>query len=255
MEREVRSKSILKYLLVAVVVAAITVLIMTLIPKGRDVNILEKNAINAYSDKVMAHMEEIDFDTSNVDNNSSSNPIYNGFPLDRYIAYSLEYYSDFENKNELTAKEIKDFLSSTFDINVEEDTINGVGVSPLLLDKHISHEPVGKTYSIKHETNKRAIADIAISKYIQQGDITVNSDSTIYTVIYNKYTAKSPYDVLPHAEGGNAGVNDYLNGKGKISSIKALITSDNAESITGAEKQTTIEYTIKDDHLSIKSIK
>ena len=248
-------KSILKYILVAVGAAAIAVLITLIIPKGRDVTVLERNAVNEYSDKVMAHLEEIDFDTSEVDQGNESNPVYNGFPLDRYIAYTLEYFNDFKDKKEVSVKEIKDFLASHFDIDVEEDVINGVGISPLLLDKYVSHEPVSKVYSIKKEFSKREIADIKISKYIMTGDIKVNSDNTIYTVTYNKYTAKSPYDVLPHSDGGNAGVNDYLNGKGKISSIKALITADNAESITPTEKQTTIEYTIKDDHLCIKSIK
>ena len=137
-------KSILKYILVAVGAAAIAVLITLIIPKGRDVTVLERNAVNEYSDKVMAHLEEIDFDTSEVDQGNESNPVYNGFPLDRYIAYTLEYFNDFKDKKEVSVKEIKDFLASHFDIDVEEDVINGVGISPLLLDKYVSHEPVSK---------------------------------------------------------------------------------------------------------------
>ena len=80
-------------------------------------------------------------------------------------------------------------------------------------------------------------------------------DKNVYTITYDKYTAKSPYDVLPHLTGSGAGVNDYLDGKGKIKSLKDAIDEDGAKAITTPEKQTTIEFVLKDKKLLIKSIK
>ena len=242
-------------IIIAAVLAILAIFIIATVFRKpeRQLTVLERNAIKEFSDKAMAHMEEIDFDTSNVDQDNKSNPIINGYPLDRYIAYALEYSYEYKDKSELSVKDVKKTIASIFDVKLDEKQINNVGVSPYLLDKHIDHEPVAQKYSIRKDFDKRQIADIKITKYIL-GEMKVNEDSTLYTVTYNKYTAKSPYDVLPHSTGSNAGVNDYLNGKGKISSVKALITPENAESITGVEKQTTVEYIIKDDQLRIKSI-
>ena len=253
MEREARIKTILKFALTAVIAAAITFVVVKITTPERQATILEQNAVKEFSAKVMSHMEELDFDTSTADQNSQINPIVDGYPLDRYIAYALEYSYDRNDKSSLTTEEIKTLIAKLFDTELNPEQINNVGVTPLLLDKHINHEPVSATYSIRKEYNKRDIAAIPVSNYILDS-IKVNSDNTIYTVTYNKYTAKNPYDILPHAN-SNAEVNEYLNGKGKISSIKALITADNAESITSAEKQTTVEYIIKDNALHVKSVK
>jgi hypothetical protein len=253
MEREVRIKTILKFALTAVIAAAITFVIVKITTPERQATVLEQNAVKDFSAKVMSHMEELDFDTSNVDSSNESNPVVNGYPLDRYIAYALEYSYDRHDKSELSTTEIKELIARLFDIELDSEKLNGVGVSPLLLDKHIGHEPINQVYNIRKEYTKRDIADIPVSAYVLN-EIKVNSENTIYTVTYNKYTAKNPYDILPHAN-SNADVNAYLNGKGKISSIKALITADNAESISAAEKQTTVEYIVKDGELRVKSIK
>ena len=253
MEREVRIKTILKFALTAVIAAVITFVIIKITTPERQATILEQNAVKDFSTKVMSFMEEIDFDTSDIDQDNQSNPIVNGYPLDRYIAFALNYSYDRNDKSELTTDEIKELIASLFDIELNPDQINGVGITPLLLDKHIGHEPVSGIYSIRKDYNKRDIAAIPVSNYILD-NIKVNSDNTIYTVTYKKYTAKNPYDILPHAN-SNAKVNEYLNGKGKISSIKALITADNADSIVSSEKQTTVEYIVKDDSLRVKSVK
>ena len=187
------------------------------------------------------------------------------FPLSELERISLEEHSakatnyleeldrnEENDKAELTVKEIKKFLESVFDGEFNENDINSVGISPLLLDKNVSHDPVGETYSIKKDFNKRQIADIPISKYIIKNSFA-NKDKSIYTIVYDKYTAKSPYDILPHIDG--AGTKDYLEGKGKVTSFKNAINSGNAKEITNPEKETIVEYIVKDNQLKIKSIK
>ena len=213
---------------------------------------LERISLEERSASVANYLEEID-KLDDFDKDSKSNPIINGFPLDRYISYALEYSYNESNKSELSVKEIKKFLESTFDAKFNEEKINGVGISPYLLDKNVNHDPVAGTYSIQKNYDKHLIANTAISKYIVKNSFA-NKDKSTYTIIYDKFVAKSPYDVLPHIN-SNVDINNYLEGKGKITSIKNAINADNVKEITNPEKETTVEYTLKDGKLLIKSIR
>ena len=212
---------------------------------------LERISLEERSAKAANYLEELDRNEE-IDKDAAHNPIANDYPLDRYIAFALEYNYNENDKTELTVKEIKKFLETVFDGEFDEKDINSVGISPLLLDKNVSDDPVGEVYSIRKDFDKRQIADISISKYIIKKSFT-NKDKSIYTIIYDKYTAKSPYDILPHIDGANT--KDYLEGKGKVTSFKNAINSDNAKKITNLEKETIVEYILKDNQLKIKSIK
>ncbi len=206
---------------------------------------LESLALTERTETAINYLEEIDKDSETFDNLAD-------YPLDRFIAFALEYNYNENDKTEISAKQIKKLVESIFDITLKTDDINNVGISPLLLDKNVTHDPVGKVYSIQPHTDKRIIADIPITKYIESKTFT-DKDKTVYTIIYDKYTAKSPYDVIPHASG--EGVKDYLDGRGKIKSIKNTITKDNAAEIVAPAKQTTITYVVKNGKILIKSIK
>ncbi len=230
---------------VLILAAAITaILIIKNQPTEFPVSGLEQIALEERTAKTINYLEEIDRKDEDANNQS----------LDRYIAYALEYSYNENDKASLTTAEIKDFLESVFDRQFSPDELNNVGISPLLLDKNVSHDPVGQVYTLNPHTDKRIIADIPVTKYIAT-KIYTNKDKSVYTITYDKYTAKSPYDVLPHLTGSGAGVNDYLDGKGKIKSLKDAIDEDGAKAITTPEKQTTIEFVLKDKKLLIKSIK
>ncbi len=229
--------------MLVLVIAIISVVVIKNIPTEFPVSSLEHLVLNERSEKAVSYLEEIDKKDENVDE----------APLDRYIAYALEYSYNENNKASLTTAEIKDFLESVFDKQFNSDEINNVGISPLLLDKNVHHDPVAQVYTLNPNTDKRIIADIPVTKYIAT-NIYTNKDKSVYTIVYNKYTAKSPYDALPHLNGGT-GTKDYLDGKGKIKSIKDAIDEESAKAITTPEKQTTIEYVLKDKKLLIKSIK
>ncbi len=246
MNSEARTKiPRLAIVVAALLIAAIAgIIIVKSQPTEFPLSSLESLALTERTETAINYLEEIDKDSETFDNLSD-------YPLDRFIAFALEYNYNENDKTEISAKQIKKLVESIFDITLKTDDINNVGISPLLLDKNVTHDPVGKVYSIQPHTDKRIIADIPITKYIESKTFT-DKDKTVYTIIYDKYTAKSPYDVIPHASG--EGVKDYLDGRGKIKSIKNTITKDNAAEIVAPAKQTTITYVVKNGKILIKSI-
>lgn len=246
MNSEARIKIPRLAIIVAVLlIAAIAgIIIVKSQPTEFPLSSLESLALTERTETAINYLEEIDKGSETFDNLSD-------YPLDRFVAFALEYNYNENDKTEISAKQIKKLVESIFDITLKTEDINNVGISPLLLDKNVTHDPVGKVYTINPPTDKRIIADIPITKYIENKTFT-NKDKTAYTIIYDKYTAKSPYDVIPHASG--EGVKDYLEGKGKIKSIKNTITKDNATEIVAPAKQTTITYVVKNGKILIKSI-
>ena len=233
---------------IVLVLAIASIIIVKSIPTEYPLSELESLALNEKSSKAINYLEEID----NGDEIDQSDNNILSYSLDRYIAFALEYNYNENDKTEISVKEIEKLLESIFDADFKTEEINGVGISPLLLDKNVTHDPVGQVYSIKPQTDKRIIADIPVTKYIENKSYA-NRDKTTYTVIYDKYTAKSPYDVIPHTNG--EGVKDYLEGKGKIKSLKNIIDKEAAEKITQPAKQTTVSFIVKDGKILIKSIK
>ena len=253
MSREVhviRPRFIVGVLLIAIIAGAIATIF---IPKQTEspLSELERISLEERSAKVVNYLEEID-KLDEFDKDNEQNPLVGEYPLDRYITYALEYSYNENDKSELSVKEIKKILSNTFDFEFNEEAINNVGVTPLLLDKNVNHDPSTKTYSIKKDFDKRQIAAIPVSKYIVK-DSYANKDKSVYTIIYDKYAVKSPYDILPHIDGSDT--KDYLEGKGKIAAFKDAITAENAKEITNPEKETTVEYVLKEGKLLIKAIR
>ena len=239
-------------ILAALLVAAIAFIIVLIFPKERKINALERIGINDFSDKVIISMEEIDRTVDSSTNVTALPKELKDISKDRFIAYALEYAYEKDNKTTLTANEIKDIIENIFDIEISTDEINSVGISPTLLDKNVGHDPVNEAYTISKENRtKREIALIPIAKYIQT---SVKAEDDNYVVKYDKYIVKNPYDVLSITNNDMSKINDYLNGKGKASSIKAIINADNAASVASKEKETTIKYTVKNDKITIVSI-
>ena len=247
-----RIKSLRIVLVLAIIIIAIISIIKINEPKPRELNSLERIAIAPFIEDVTSHLEEIDF-VADGEDSTKETPL-SEISLDRYIAYALEYSYDKDETTELSVKEIKKLIAKLFDVSLDTEKLNEVGITPLLLDKHVDHEPVGKKYSIrKTGFTKQEIAGTSLAKYIQT-DIHAEQDD--YVVTFDKYTIKNPHDAITHSENGDySGVNDYLEGKGHSSAIKKLVTAENAASVGPVEKQTTIHIIVKDDKLIVKSIK
>lgn len=242
-----------KNIIIAVLLVAVAALgINAYMPKQRQITELEQAAVDSFSSDIMNYMEEIDITTKDEEEKLKQDVSLSDISLDRYIAFALQYSVDKNDKYELTTKEIKNLVKKIFDVELDTDKINKVGVSPLLLDKHIDHEPVGQIYSLRKEVkSKQEIANTPIAKYIQRNTELSGDD---YVVTFDKYVAKNPYDVLPHSNQSNIKTKAYLDGEGKINDFKKLINADNADKVGVKEKQTIIKLTVKNGKLIIKSV-
>ena len=234
-------------LIILGVLLVVVLLVILLIIKTTKLSKFERIKIEDTSKDVMLFYEEID--NKEIDG------------TDGYIAYALEYSYNVNDKKELTTKEIKELIESKFNIELNEDKLNDVGITPYLLKKNISHDPSEKKYSIdKSILTQQDIAEIPVIKY----DITkIDKKGKKYVVTYDKYIVKNPYEIMNYYSDLNVqseeeettyNTNDiynYLTCKGKVTSVKDAINKDNIEKVGKVEKQITITYIIKDDKLLI----
>ena len=240
-------------IILGVVLLLVVLLVILFIINSNKLTDLERIKIEDNSKDVMLFMEEVETSKD----------------IDRFIAYALEYSYNLNDKDILTAKEIKELIQSKFNVELKEDSINDVGVTPYLLDKHIAHDPEEKTYSInKKDLTQAAIAKIPVVKY----EISkIKKKGKKYIVTYNKYVVENPYEVLNYYNDMTGKLTDeekenytpydtsdiynYLTCKGKITSVKEAIDKDNIEKVGKVDKEITVTYIIKDDKLLIDEVK
>ena len=253
MNKERRTINKRTIIIIASILAAI-LLIILIIPKQSEFPLTdqEHSMLEEKSASYINYLEEIDHNSDNL--NPQTNPSVNDIPLDSYIAFAMECTYNEKDQNSLTTEEIKSFLKSTFEIDVDTDKLNNVGVTPYLLNKNIGHSMSSQTYTISKEADKIQIAGTPFAKYIEKSSST-NRGRTEFTVVYDKYTINNPYDIIPYIDTSDAGINAYLQGKGKIAPLKNAITAESLTKLGEPEKQTTVVYAIKDNDLIIKSIK
>ena len=233
------------------VLLIVLLLVILLIIKTTKLSKIEKIKIEDTSSDIMLFYEEID----NKEVNDT----------DGYIAYALEYSYNVNDKSELTTKEIKELIESKFNIKLEEDKINDVGITPYLLKKNISHDPSEKKYSIdKSILTQQDISEIPITKY----EITnIKKKGKKYIVTYDKYVVKNPYEIMNYYSDLNvqseeeettydtSEILNYLTCKGKITSVKKILTKDDLETLAKKEKSIEIKYILVDGNLKIDNSK
>ena len=216
---------------------------------GMQVSELERMKITDASNEFISYFEEIQSEKGNG--------------IDQYILYSLTYSYNQNDVPNLTSREIKNFVKSTFNIDLSEDKITGNGVSPLLLEKHVSFDPAKKMYSI--DTNyysQTEIANLPIYKY-QVQKIQKKSGGR-FVVQYKKYKVENPYDILNYygdTAGGTSNridtskILNYLTAKGKIIDIKLACNDEILKKYGKEEGKVTIVYKIHDNNLQIINLK
>ncbi|MBQ4030636.1 MAG: hypothetical protein II625_02665 [Bacilli bacterium] len=233
------------------VLLIVLLLVILLIIKTTKLSKIEKIKIEDTSSDIMLFYEEID----NKEVNDT----------DGYIAYALEYSYNVNDKSELTTKEIKELIESKFNIKLEEDKINDVGITPYLLKKNISHDTSEKKYSIdKSILTQQDISEIPITKY----EITnIKKKGKKYIVTYDKYVVKNPYEIMNYYSDLNvqseeeettydtSEILNYLTCKGKITSVKKILTKDDLETLAKKEKSIEIKYILVDGNLKIDNSK
>ncbi len=238
------------YLIIAVGLIFIVVLLIILfVVKNNKLTNLEKIKIEDTSKDIMMFYEEID-------NNEIEGK-------DGYIAYALEYAYNINNKEELTSREIKEIIEKRFNIELSPEEIKGVGVTPYLLNKNISHYPEEDKYAINKDIiTQQDIANIPIIKYEIE---KIEKKGKKYYVTFTKYTVNNPYEILNFYNDKNAendtnnydtsSIHKYLIREGKITSLKEILTKEVLEDIADDKKSIQITFIIKDDNLVIDETK
>ena len=196
--------------------------------------------------------------------------------VDKYIIYALSNSYNKESKSSLTCKEIYEFIKENFTIEITEEKIKNMGVSPLMLERNISYDPTKDAYEIlPAKKDGQTIAETPITHYKLEKISKINKKK--YVVTYSKYTIEDPYKMLNYYmdenmqnngtedENGNVTYDlvdttplvNYLTGSGKLGDAKKIIDDNKINNYAVHDKKGTIKvtYIAKGDKLLIDKIK
>lgn len=270
-------KSILKFIKknkVAVILAILVIIagILLIIFKGNKkeealpLSSVEQLKLREISNDIIPYLEEVE------DNDSTE--------IDRYIIFALEYAYDKENKDTLTLTEMKDLINSKFNVDITEEQLETLGITPLMLDKSITFDMLQDSYHInKFKLSNQDVAALKIVTYLEQDMKKISN--TEFSITYKKAIVTNPYEILNYYTdlnnkstapqiNENTGeiiekteepiiydtteINKYLRGEEKVSTIKKYITNDNISKV--GEDAGTIEviYVVEGDHILINKI-
>lgn len=266
-----RNKKV-RFLLLGIVVVIAAVISIFCIFNKNTVTELEEIKIREVSDKVSLYLEEVE--------NSNSDEV------DKYIAFALEYSYGEEGKTSLKPKEVRAIVEKYFNVDYKEREYNEIGITPLLLDKHVFFNPEKEEYEIsKGKLSNAEIAEISIYKY--EIDKIEKNKKNDFVVTYNKYVVTNPYEVLNYYNDKNMDeviskdsndsknnsketkkenkkkskkkddtidIYNYLTGKGKIIDMKKRITGDALDKVAKKVGIVKINYVIKDGKVLVDSI-
>ena len=112
---------------------------------------LEEIKINEISDKYMSYMDDVE-DTTSKDN-------------DRYILYALDYSYYELDKDTLTTGELRKLINSIFNIDIKEQDLINIGITPVMNEKSIIYNSEKNTFSIIKD--KKSYAQIASEKIVK----------------------------------------------------------------------------------------
>ena len=222
---------------------------------------LEKKLLIENSDDIMMYME-------NIDNGRSED-------IDKYILYALNYAYDNDDSNELTCDKIKEIVEDKFDVTLDSEELNRIGITPLLIENDVMHYPNVMTYSIdKNNGNQRQIIAKPIIIYkrdsikkrgnqyiIEYKKITIESLQKIFDY-YNEKNIKIELDSNNKKKKTNEKVYDtgkiisYIRGKGKLKDIKEAVNDEIIKKYGNTDKKMTkVIYRLKNTKFIVEKIK
>lgn len=199
---------------------------------------LEQITITKYSDKMMNYMDTLEKDK-----------------LDYYVGYTLTYYYNEENKKEISISEIVNFINHHFHKKVTKKQIQSLGITPYMIDLHITYNSNSKKYSI--HIDELSYADIAKKKIVKyELEKIKKKNGKTYEVTYYKYEVKNPYKILNYYTNKEKNkeveeINLYLTGKSSKKNIMKYITKKNIDKIGEKKEKIKIRYTIKNEDILI----
>lgn len=266
MDRIIENKKTM-YILVAIIIAivALFVVVNLLSNKKEKLTEIEEIKLKEVSNDVMNYMEAIE--------NTESTEI------DRYIIYALLYSYNENDNNTLSSKEIVNLIKDKFTIEISEDKVREIGITPDMLYKNISYDSMEDKFILNQY--KQTYADIAATEIVKYNLTSIAKEKGEYTLTYDKYVATNPYEILNYYMDKNnemmnanrdeetgeilnsnseyepvdtSEIDGYLRGKEKVGTIKKYIVEENLSRV--AEKRETIKviYVVKENKLLIDRI-
>ncbi len=231
---------IINYKLYVISVIIIVLLLIFLIIGKYRLSPLEELAITKYSNEMMPYMDILEKDET-----------------DYYVCYALVYYDNVYNQQELSIKEIVDFINDHFSKKVTKKQIQSLGITPYMIDKHITYNIQNDKYVIT--TNGLSYSDIAKTKIVKYSmDKIKKRSKDTYQVSYQQYVIKNPYEILNYYQDKKdnlavKNINNYLIGNGNRKSIEEFLDSKNIGKFGKYVGTVKIKYNISDNSILIFS--
>lgn len=194
---------------------------------------------------------------SEIEENKSSE-------LDKYVIFALEYSLHENNKKEVNLEEVISIVGNRFNINISSEELSLLGITPLMVEKGISYEPIEEIFTIKDKKKTQSeISSIPITKYLL---INSEKDGEEYILTYQKYVVSNPYKILDYYNEKNnkidkiedkidvTEINEYLKGNKIKRVIENYVTEENAEIIAKNKGIIKVIYIVKNDKILIDRI-
>lgn len=230
--------------LVLFLVSLITVGLITKNKYSKKISNLEKIHIQEFINDYGVSLEQVDTDETKEN--------------DRYISYALYYNLDDTNKVSLSNKEIKDTIDKVFNVNISEEEIKNIGITPYLLNNFIKYDVTNDTYELDISNLKNAdIAKIPIIKYEISKVKEVKEDR--YEVELMQYKVSNPYEILNYYMDKNdydtKNISDYLSGDKNIKVMKEALDLEALRNIQNEGTKIKATFIVKDNKLLLDSIR
>ena len=227
----------------------ILIILIIMISEKRNISPLEEQAIKEYSSKMVINIDEIY-------NKEKKN--------DKYIVYTMKYYNNELNRNEITVNELRKFVFENFNKNLSKKELLKIGVSQKLIENNINFDYDTNKYTYNDSKTLSDIAKYKITKY-ELEKISKHSD-TRYSVRYKKYEIKNPYKLLNYYEELNNkkktkdkyntdDILKYIKGIGKEKNIINNIDQEGLKKFGKEKEIVTIEYKVINNKLTVGNIK
>ena len=186
--------------------------------------------------------------------------------IDKYIIYSLDYYTYEKGQNNLKTDEIVDFINATFNKKVTNEDVKNYGISPSMLEKNIVYNIDNDTYTLfRNKIDLRELENKEVVYYKREKISMYNKKK--YKVKYSKYIIDNPLDLLNYVIDYNTKVKkqedeiditnlrEYLQ-TGNINKVKYFLNENDFILKKYTKKKKTIVITYKvDDNNNFKIYK
>ena len=208
--------------------------------------------------------KELDKKTKNIINFIDDIASSKSDKIDKYIIFALDYSYNMNSKNNMTVKEVTDFLNNHFTVDITEDDIKNIGITEEMVEKNIVYDSNKELFTIKVVPKSGSSLANDNIVYLKRNNI-IKINKKKYKIYYYKYVIENPYDMLNYYLDSNINDNDsnydvtvirnYLMGSASIGSLLNSINENDIKMFAKKDKKIVITYIVDGDNLLIDKIK